>query len=137
MTFLEYIENRWGVCMYLRRSTINSLLRSFWGVIQLYTTGGSQYMENHAISSLQGSKIQKHCIFRALPVVWGVYMSQTTHRKSCLAVILRDQPTFYDQRVARCGYWAILGLLDLIWAHKIGFGRFSTRSPSQSLKKTL
>ena len=47
----------------------------------------------------------KKCIFRALLVVWEVYISQNTHDKSSFVVILRAQPTFYQQQFARYGVW--------------------------------
>ena len=42
---------------------------------------------------------------RALLVVWEVYISQNTHDKSSFVVILRAQPTFYQQQFARYGVW--------------------------------
>ena len=36
----------------LRTPIANPFLRSFWGVNQLYTTGGSRDMENHTKMSL-------------------------------------------------------------------------------------
>ena len=104
---------------YLRTPIVNPLLRSFWGVNQLYTTSGSRFMENHAI-------------FRALSVVWEVFISETTHSKSCLAIILRGQPSFYDQQFARYGFWTILGLLGPNLAQKMSFAHLSAWSPNQS-----
>ena len=78
---------------------------------ELYPTGGSRDMKNNAILSLYGSKKQN--------------TSQTTHRKSSLAVILRSQPTFYNQRVTRYGFWAISGISGPILAQKAGFALLS------------
>ena len=88
----------------LRTPKVNPFLQSFWGVNQLYTTGGSPDMENHPILSLEDPPVSpppKKCIFRALLVVWEVYISQNTHDKSSFVVILRAQPTFYQQQFAR------------------------------------
>ena len=67
----------------------------------------------------------KYCIFVALLVVRGVYISQTTHSKSSIAVILRDQPVFDDQRFATYGFWAMLGSLDPIFGQKNCFAHLS------------
>ena len=56
----------------------------------------------------------KKDIFGALPVVWRTCILQNTDSKSILAVILKVQPTFCDQRFARYGFWAILVLLSPI-----------------------
>ena len=74
----------------------------------------------------------KNSIFRALSVVWEVFISETTHSKSSLAIILRGQLTFYDHQFARYGFWTILGLLGPILAQKMGFAHLSAWSPNQS-----
>ena len=45
-------------------------------------------------------------------VISGVYIYENTNSKSSLAVMLRGQPTFYDQRLVRYKFWEILGLLS-------------------------
>ena len=40
-------------------------------------------------------------IFGVLPVIGGVYISKNTPSKSIIAVILRGQPSFYEQRFSR------------------------------------
>ena len=59
-----------------------------------------------------------NCIFRALPVVGGAYISYSSHSKRSLAVILRSQTTFYAQRFAKYEIWSILWLLGPILAKK-------------------
>ena len=59
-------------------------------------------------------------ISEALLVFWEVNISENTHSKSSLAMILRSQPTFYDQQFVRFGFWAILGLFVPILAQKMG-----------------
>lgn len=51
-------------------------------------------------------KNQKRCLIRTLAAVWEVYISQNTHNKSSLAVILKGQSAFYDQQFARQFFWA-------------------------------
>ena len=45
--------------VYILITIVNAFLHSFLGGNQLYTTDGSQDIENHAILSLQGPTIQK------------------------------------------------------------------------------
>ena len=49
----------WEVYIYLRTPIVNHVLWSFWGVNQLFTTGGSRKTEKHSISSLSGPKNKK------------------------------------------------------------------------------
>ena len=83
--------------VYRRAPIVNPFLQSFWGVNQLYLNDGSRNMENHAISSLWSPKKQKIAFLGALPVIGGVYISQTTDSKVSLAVILSGQSTLYDE----------------------------------------
>ena len=71
-----------------------------------FTRSGKSY--NFVIIRSQKQKI---AFFRAFPIVWGLYISDNTHSKSSLAVILRCQSTFYHQRLKRYRFWAILGFL--------------------------
>lgn len=47
-----------------------------------------------------------------------VYLSSSTHSTLSLAVILRGQPTFYNQRFARCGFWQCRGFWAQFWPKK-------------------
>ena len=55
-------------------------------LVSVNMTSASWDMESHTISSLY----------------------ENTNSKSSLAVILRGQPTFYDQRLVRYEFWEIL-----------------------------
>ena len=99
-------------CTYFRTPTVNPFLRSFWGVNQLYKTGGSQDMENLQFHHYKSPKKQKKIIF-----VWGVYIFESTHSNLSLAVTF-NQSTLYDQRFARFGFWTIFGLLGPFLAKK-------------------
>ena len=63
----------------------------------------------------------KEGIFRAPPVVCGVCLSQNTHSKSVLAVILRSHPTLYDRQFSRYGksyhYKAPKNKKNVFWGH--------------------
>ena len=48
-------------------------------------------------------------------------MSLNTPYNLYIAVLLRGRTTFCDFLLARYGFGAILGVLGLIWARKIGF----------------
>ena len=48
-------------------------------------------------------------------------MSQNTPYNLYIAVLLRGRTTFCNFPFARYGFWAILGVLGLIWARKLGF----------------
>ena len=101
---------------YLRTPIVNPFLWSLWGINQLYTTGGSRDIENHTIFSLQDPKKTWNCIFRALQVVWRVYIPAKTHSRPSIVVILRSQPTFHtsslrekDFKTAAVSEFAIIG----------------------------
>ena len=64
--------------------TVNPFLQSFWGVNQLYTTGGSRDMENQAILSLRGPKKQK--------IVFSLKKSMEAHFNRSKIFLLH----FYD-----------------------------------------
>ena len=61
-----------------------------------------------------------NCIFRALPVVGGAYISYSSHSKRSLAVILRSQTTFYAQRFANMKFDQFCGFQAQFWP-KNGF----------------
>ena len=69
--------------------------------------------------------LKKKKKIRELPVVWGVYISQITHSKSCLAVILSCQSTFYNQWFVRYGFLAALRLLGTNWSKNWFWPTFS------------
>ena len=64
--------------------TVNPFLQSFWGVNQLYTTGGSRDMENQAILSLRGPKKQE--------IVFSLKKSMEAHFNRSKIFLLH----FYD-----------------------------------------
>ena len=59
---------------------------------------------------IKSQNTKKLYLFRALPVVWGVCITQITQFKLCLTVILRGKPVFNDQHFMSVsfGFWAIL-----------------------------
>ena len=76
-------------------------------------------METFEIPSYKAQKRKtKKAFLGALPVVSVVYISQNTHSKSILVLILRGQPTFCNQQFARYGFWAILGFSAKFWPKK-------------------
>ena len=76
-------------------------------------------METFEIPSYKAQKRKtKKAFLGALPVVSVVYISQNTHSKSILVLILRGQPTFCNQQFARYGFWVILGFSAKFWPKK-------------------
>ena len=64
------------------------------------------------------------------------YFAQTTHCKSSLKIILRGEPTFYDQRLVSIDNFGTFTGSNF-GPPKIGFAHFSAWSPSQSLHYTV
>ena len=87
----------------------NPFLQSFLGVNQLYTTCGSREFCHY--KAPRNRKLYLYGKFGCLGLGGGgMYISSNTHSKSNLTVILRGQPTFYDQRFVEYGFCAILRL---------------------------
>ena len=107
---MAFFEHFWVIERYTYLTTLSKLIlavilrdQPFLNDRQL-----TRYRKSCNFVIMRPQKTKK-CIFRALSVVWGVYISQNTYSKAGLAVILRDQPTSYDQWFARYGFRAISG----------------------------
>ena len=123
----------WGVYNTHSKSYLAFILRV---QLTLFDQWFTRYRKSYNFIIIRHQKT-KYCIFRALPIVWGVCISENTHIKSSLAVILRGQPALYDQWFARCGFWTIWGVLGPILPPKMGFSHLSAWSPSRSWKHSL
>ena len=108
------------VHIYQRTLPIIWVLWFLSGAAQVFLRCGSRYMELSQNSQKQICFTQI-VIFLALPVILEGYMSQNTPYNLYIAVLLRGRTTFCDFPFARYGFWAILGVLGLIWARKLGF----------------
>lgn len=90
---------------YLRIPIVNTFLQSSWGARStLYDQWFTSYEKSYNFVIIRHRKTKK-IIFRALSIAWWVYISETIHSKSSLAVILSGQPIWvsralhYNQQV--------------------------------------